>query len=141
MEGVEALRRELGPDYLKRERLAHDGEDILVRLADSDSEWTRARDEQAGIPGVVALGLQGIAFDKSGTPQRVTLQTFQGADIIVDPRFSFGQPVIEDRGVRVEDVAQLFFAGEPISVVGEEFGIPEKVVEAIVRSYGRPRVA
>ena len=87
------------------------------------------------------IGLQGIAFDESGTPQRVTLQTFEGADIIVDPRFSFGQPVIEDRGVRVEDVAQLFFAGEPISVVGAEFGIPEKVVEAIVRNYGRPRVA
>lgn len=140
-EGVQALRADLGDDYLRRERIGHDGRDVLIRLADSDAEWSRARDNQTGIPGVIEIGLQSIAFDASGVPQRVTLSTYEGADVIIDPRFAFGQPVVESRGVRVEDIAQLFFAGEPISVVSDEFGVAPTIVEAIVRVYGRPRAA
>lgn len=140
-EGVYALRKALGRDYLRQDRLAHDGQDILVRLADEDVEWTRARDTQSGIPGVMAFGLKFITFDAKGLPERVTLRRYEGADVIVDPRFAFGQPVVEGRGVRVEDIAQLFFAGEPIRVVSEEFGVSHEVVEAIVRNYGRPRAA
>ncbi|HRD61875.1 MAG TPA: DUF433 domain-containing protein [Nocardioides sp.] len=140
-EGIEALREDLGENYLVRDRLAHDGTDILVRLAESDVEWTRARDAQAGIPGAVALGLQTITFDEAGQPERVTLTEYEGADVIIDPRFAFGQPIVESRGVRVEDIAQMFFAGESIEVVSEEFAVDATVVEAIVRVYGRPRVA
>jgi uncharacterized protein (DUF433 family) len=140
-EGVHALKQGLGKDYLIRDRLAHDGEDILVNLAADDPEWERARDRQTGIPGVIELGLKTIAFDAAGVPERVTLSTYAGADVIIDPRFAFGQPVVEGRGVRVEDIAQLFFAGEPISVVSGEFGVAATIVEAIVRVYGRPRAA
>jgi uncharacterized protein (DUF433 family)/DNA-binding transcriptional MerR regulator len=140
-EGVEALQRDLGRDWLTVDRLAHDGEDILVRLAESDDEWLRARDGQVGIQGVIAVGLAPIKFDGSGLPQRVTLAAYHGAQVIVDPRFAFGQPVVESRGVRVEDIAQLFFAGEPVSVVSDEFGVDREIVEAIIRVYGRPRAA
>lgn len=136
-EGVQALRRDLGPGYLQRDRLAHDGEDLLVQLADTDAEWTRARDSQAGIPGVIDMGLTWIGFDERGLPERVTLRQYKGADVIIDPRFAFGQPIVEERGVRVEDIAGMFFAGEDIEVVGEEFGVPLPVVQAVVRTYGR----
>jgi uncharacterized protein (DUF433 family) len=140
-DGVVVLREQLGRNWLQRDRLAHDGEDVLVRLADSDAEWTRARDAQAGIPGVIAIGLRAIEFDRAGEPERVLLRDYEGADVVIDPRFAFGQPVVASRGVRVEDIAQLFFAGEPIAVVAEEFGVDPGVVEAIVRVYGRPRAA
>ncbi len=140
-EGVHALRKALGRDYLRADRLAHDGEDILVRFADGDQEWTRARDTQAGIPGVMEHGLQFIEFDAEGLPARVTLSQYEGADVIIDPRFAFGQPMVESRGVRVEDIFQLFQAGESIGVVSEEFAVPTAVVESIVRNYTRPRAA
>lgn len=140
-EGVQALQDDLGRDWLMRDGMAHNGRDILVKLADSDEEWQRARDNQAGISGVIDLGLEMIKFDDVGLPYRVTLPTYEGADVIIDPRFAFGQPVVESRGVRVEDIAQLFFAGEPISVVSDEFGVSPEVVEAIVRVRGRPRAA
>jgi uncharacterized protein (DUF433 family) len=140
-EGVQALRRELGPGYLQKDRLAHDGRDLLVHLADTDEEWTRARDSQAGIPGVIDVGLTWIGFDATGVPERVRLQQYEGADVIIDPHFSFGQPVVAERGVRVEDIAGMFFAGDSFEVVGEEFGVPLSVVEAVVRTYGRPRAA
>lgn len=141
-EGVAALKKRLGPDYLMRDRLAHDGRDVLVDLGrDDGSEWQRARDSQAGIAGVIELGLERITWAEDGRPQRVTLAGYEGADVIVDPRFAFGQPMLEDRGVRVEDIAQLFFAGEPIQTVADEFEVQPAAVEAIVRAYARQRAA
>jgi uncharacterized protein (DUF433 family)/transposase-like protein len=141
-EGVAALKKRLGPDYLMRDRLAHDGRDVLVDLGrDDGSEWQRARDSQAGIAGVIELGLERITWADDGRPQRVTLAGYEGADVIVDPRFAFGQPMLEGRGVRVEDIAQLFFAGEPIQTVADEFEVAPSAVEAIVRAYARQRAA
>lgn len=142
VEGVAALRDKLGPGWLQRDRLAHDGADILMNLARSgDEEWTRARDAQAGIPGFIDVGLKFIEFDEDGIPGRVRLTQYVGADVIIDPRFGFGQPILDDEGVRVADVAELFLAGDSISVVSEEFGVAESVVESIVRSYARRRAA
>lgn len=140
-EGVEALRDELGADYLRRDTLAHDGRDILVRLAKNNQAWTRARDGQAGIEGVVELGLQHIDFDSMGVPQRLTLRGYGDADIISDVRFAFGQPIVAARGVRVEDLLQLFYAGESIEVVGEEYGVDPLIVQSIVRAAGSRRRA
>jgi uncharacterized protein (DUF433 family) len=140
-EGVVALREALGPDYLRRDRLAHDGVDLLMRLAEQTGEWMRARDHQTGIPGVIDMGLKAIDFDAAGVPERVRLTQYEGADVVIDPRFSFGQPIVQDRGIRVEDIAGMFFAGEDIEVVGEEFGVPLPLVQAVVRAYGRPRAA
>jgi uncharacterized protein (DUF433 family) len=139
-EAVVALREALGENWLSRDRLAHDGKDILFRLASEDPEWTRARDRQAGIPGVIELALQMITFDADELPGRVKLDYVEGADVVIDPRFAFGQPMIESRGVRVEDIAQLFFAGEPMAVVSAEFGVDTETVEAVLRAYG-PRAA
>ena len=141
-EGVAALKQRLGPASLVRDRLAHDGRDVLVDLGnDRGSEWQRARDSQGGIAGVIEIGLGRIDWADDGLPQRVTLAGYEGADVIVDPRFAFGQPMLEDRGVRVEDIAQLFFAGEPIQTVADEFDVQPARVEAIVRAYARQRAA
>ncbi len=86
---------------------------------------------------MIETGLNHVQFDSDGRPGRVTLETFGGADVIVDPRLAFGQPIIEAQGVRVEDVADLFFAGESIGFVCDEFGVPHATVEAIVRAYGQ----
>lgn len=141
-EGVTALRKQLGPGWLQRDRLAHDGADILRNLADRDNpEWIRARDAQAGIPGYIEVGLEHIEFDIDGIPGRVRLAKCAGAEVIIDPRFGFGQPILDEQGVRVQDVAGLFLADDSIAVVSEEFGVAEPVVESIVRSYARRRAA
>lgn len=140
-EGIMTLRDELGPDYLLEGQLAHNGRDVLVRLADRDSEWERARDQQKGIPGVIELGLDTITFDEAGIPQQIRLDFYDGAEVIIDPRFAFGQPVLDNRGVRVEDLAQMFFAGESVDVVADEYRVTRQDVEAVVRVYGRTRAA
>jgi len=139
--GIRSLRLHLGLEYIvHRDKLAHDGREILVNLADSgvEPEWTQARDGQRGIPGIIEESLSTIEeWASDEYPQRVKLPTYGGADVIVDPRFAFGQPIIERRGVRVEDVAQMFLAGDKIDTVTAEFDVDRETVESIVRVYAR----
>jgi uncharacterized protein (DUF433 family) len=139
--GIHSLRREMGLEYIvHRDRLAHDGSEILVNLAERDDEpeWTRARDRQGGIPEVIELGLKTIEeWAPDAYPQRVKLPTYEGAVVMVDPRFAFGQAILVDRGVRVEDIAQMFFAGDDIDTVKAEFGVDGRTVQSIVRVYAR----
>lgn len=135
--GMAAVRRALGERMLARGRLAHDGRDILMNLADdaAAAEWARARDQQGGLPGVIERGLTPITWAADGYPQRVRLTAYQGADVIVDPRFAFGQPIVADRGVRTEDIIQMFRAGDSVKDVADEFRIDARIVEAIVRTH------
>lgn len=135
--GMRAVREELGDQMLVRGRLAHDSRDILMNLGDRPGaeEWTRARDRQGGLKGVIDRGLTPITWADDNLPQRVRLTAYEGADVIIDPRFVFGQPMVKDSGVRVEDIVQLFLAGEPMQVVGDELGVPESVVESVVRVH------
>lgn len=134
-EGMRAVRSKLGHRMMQKERLAHDGADILVNLADTGEspDWMRARDSQDGIKGVVERGLRPITFGEDGLPTQVRLTAYQGAEVIVDPRFAFGQPIEANSGTRVEDIVSLLRAGDPVSVVAEEFEVEPDVVESIYR--------
>lgn len=135
-EAVERLREDLGEEYaLAWRQLAHNGRDVLRNISDQGDapEWQRVRDRQGGLDRVVELGLQPVVWGKDDYPERLHLTAYAGADVIVDPRFSFGQPILEDIGIRVEDVLDLFKAGEPVSVVVDEFGVQPSDVEALLR--------
>ncbi|HEY8717951.1 DUF433 domain-containing protein [Pengzhenrongella sp.] len=135
--GMAAARQLLGARFLVRGALAHDGKDVLLNLPDRDaaSEWLRARDRQGGLPGVIERGLTHITWGPDDRPERVRLVAYEGADVIVDPRFVFGQPMLAERGVRTEDILQMFLAGDSIEDVAEEFRVPAQVVESIVRTH------
>jgi len=132
--GMTAVRRELGDQMLMRDRLAHDGTNILMNLPDADAEgWTVARNMQGGIPGVIERGLHPIIWAEDDLPQRVRLTAYEGADIIVDPRFAFGQPIVARNGVRADDIFELFKAGDSMETVSAEFRVEPEVIEAILR--------
>jgi uncharacterized protein (DUF433 family) len=139
-DATKSLRKEFSRPYpLAWKGLAHDGTDLLRDLADHDQDpsWERVRDRQGGIQGVVELGLQPVTWAPDDYASRLKLVAYEGADVIVDPRFSFGQPILERTGVRVEDVVDLARAGEPYSVIADEFGIDTTDVEALVRPHIR----
>lgn len=133
-EGMAAARRALGENFLREGYLAHNGQDILVRLDDADlaSEWMRARDDQVGLPGVIEQGLQAVKWALDGHPESVTITSYE-VPVIADPRFSFGQPILEESGVRVEDVKDLLLGGDTDAVIAREFGIPREVVASLRR--------
>jgi uncharacterized protein (DUF433 family) len=134
--GMGKVRKHLGERMLREGVLAHDGRDILMNLAEQgDTEWTRARDLQGGLPKVIETGLKPITWDEQGIPESVRLTAYDSAPEVADPRYAFGQPIIEGTLVRVEDVLALFKAGDTIQLVSDEMDIPATVVESIVRTH------
>lgn len=140
---VSRLRKITGDEYaLATKRVASDGIDLLVDMAASaDSpEWERARDGQGAIGEVIERYLKFVTWRSSDRyPLRLTLQAYQGADVIIDPRFAFGQPILEREKVRVEDILDAFWAGESYLTIAGEFGVSSSAVEAVIRSATRRR--
>ncbi|MFI7059657.1 DUF433 domain-containing protein [Kribbella sp. NPDC050124] len=134
------LRTELDRPYpLAWRRIAHDGRDLLAEIAaeGEGASWERIRDSQGGLPGVVELGLKSVEWAPDDYASRLRLVAYRGADVVVDPLVSFGQPILAGAGVRVEDVVDLARAGEPYQLIADEFGIQTAEVEALVRPHIR----
>lgn len=129
-EAAATLTRELGvPHPLIWRPLAHDGRDILQRF---EGDWERARDRQRGIPDVIDIGLREVEWAADEYPERLRLDAFD-SEVVVDPRFAFGQPILWRVGVRVEDVIDSVRAGDPLDVVKSEFGVTDDEVFDITR--------
>lgn len=55
----------------------------------------------------------------------------------IDHGVAFGRPILLTEGVRVEDVVDLWLAGDDIRDVAREFGLAPHVVEALARGYAQ----
>lgn len=138
-ETVAALRREFDDAFaLARNDLATDGVEIVRRLqAKAGRKYYVPRTGQLAIAEVLEDCLTFATWKRGDLyPVRLKLTAYEGADVIVDTRFGFGQPVFAESKVRVEDVVDLFFAGESIRAVAREYGVDAAAVEAAVRAAG-----
>ncbi|GAA2671265.1 DUF433 domain-containing protein [Actinoplanes palleronii] len=138
--GVERLRQETGNEYvLATNTIASDGGDLLYNAATRVApEWVRARDGQQALRQVVETVIRFVSYAPDGFASRITLRPYEGADIIVDPRFGFGQPVFAASKVPVETVADLFYGGrESVEDIADEYGLGTAEVEAVLRVMAR----
>ncbi len=141
---VERLRRVTGDEYvLATKKVATDGVHLLADLStDGDPQWERARDGQLLIREVIDSYLKFVSWRPGDRyAVRLTLKAYEGADVIIDPRFAFGQPVLQEAKVRVEDILDAFWAGEGSVAIAAEFGVRAGEVEAVIRAATRPRAA
>lgn len=60
-------------------------------------------------------------------------KTFDSPRLIaIDPRFSFGSPIVASRSIRVDVIANRFRAGEGVAALAEDYELsPEEVEEAV----------
>ena len=120
------------PYALASERIATDGVGLFVRVA--DESVIHARDRQIAMPEVISEYLTYISWDATGSPERLRLPQYpSAAEVIIDPRFGWGAPVLAKSKVPVEALVSLWRTGEPISVVAEEYDLPADVVEDVLR--------
>jgi uncharacterized protein (DUF433 family) len=143
---VAQLRSDAHDEYALATRdVATDGVSLLVNMAQSQAEpaqWVRARDRQGAIAGVIDQYLRFVTWSRADRyPMRLALKAYQGADVIIDPRFAFGQPVLKREKVRVEDILDSFWAGESYLTIAGEYGVSPDAVEAVIRSATRRRAA
>jgi uncharacterized protein (DUF433 family) len=120
------------PFALAKRRIATDGVAVFIRLA--DESLIRARDHQQAIKDVLENHLHDIDWDDTGTAIRLRLRHYpSSAEVVIDPRFGWGSPVLTASKVKVEDVVALWRTGEPISAVADEYDLTETVVEDVLR--------
>lgn len=132
---AEIVREEFDDPYaLASARIATDGVDLFVRLADDES-LVRAGDRQHAISEVLRDHLRFIDWAPDGAPARLHLPTFPAAaNVIIDPRFGWGSPVLGGNKVRVADIVALWKAGEAMVDVADEYDLDVRVVEDIIRA-------
>jgi uncharacterized protein (DUF433 family) len=137
--GVAKLRKDAGEEYVLATRtIASDGGELLYNAATKVApEWVRARDGQGNLRQVVDNLLKYVHYAPDGFADRLVLKPYGAADVIVDPRFAFGQPVLQRNKIRIETIADIFYAGESVETIAGEFDLDVNEVEAIIRVVGR----
>jgi uncharacterized protein (DUF433 family) len=138
-ESVYHLRELTGEEYVLASRdIAASGSDLLFNAVTLGApDWVRARDGQGAIQPVINDLLRYVRYAEDGFAERLTLRPYGSAEVILDPRFGFGQPVLERNKVRVETLADLFYAGETIETIADEYDLTTEEVEAVVRVLSR----
>ncbi|WP_248959305.1 DUF433 domain-containing protein [Sphaerisporangium perillae] len=140
---IDALERELGVEYaLASRRLYTDGAEVLYDFAEhagdtpegeSARELVVVRNNQRVFSQIVEDYLRRVEFAADGYAQVIRLPQYRVAEVTVDPDHAFGRPRFAHGGARLEDVIDLFRAGEPLDTVAEEYGLSRAEVEDAVR--------
>jgi uncharacterized protein (DUF433 family) len=140
---IGALQRELGLEYaLASRRLFTDGAEVLYDYAQhaahtpegaSARELIVVRNGQRVFAEVVEDYLRRVEFTHDGYAQIIKLPQYRVADVPIDTDHAFGRPRFAHGGAKLEDVIDLFRAGEPVGTVAGEFGLSREEVEDVLR--------
>ena len=136
---IDALQRELGLEHaLASRRLFTDGAEVLYDYAEhADDESARelvvVRNNQHVFSEVIAGYLRRVDFAPDGYAQVITLPQYRTATITIDADHAFGRPRFTRGGAKLEDVLDLFQAGEPVDTVAAEYGLSRAEVEDALR--------
>lgn len=140
---VDRLRREVDlPHALASKHVLTDGAEILFEYGRENGDAVAkdlvvVRNQQVVFREVVQDYLRCITWADDGYTGSLLLPRYGSANVVVDPLRNFGQPMFSEGGARLEDVLDLFYAGEPIDVVAHEYGVNRDQIEAAVRAAGR----
>src|SRR5262249_42307662 len=140
---LDLLQREFGLDHaLASRRLYTDGAEVLFDVSErsldrDDVNQARrlivARSNQYVFNEIIESYLLRIEYGADDYAARLSPPGYQTNQVIIDPARGFGQPIFVASGARVEDALSLFRAGESLTVVAEEYGVPVTDLEAALR--------
>lgn len=140
---LQRVRRALGfvrrsmaqPHPLITARFETDGIDLFVR--ELETLFNASQDGQVGIKEVLQASLRRVEHDSDGLAARLfpfvrTGGSDEPKSIVVDPRVSFGRPVLAKTGIPASTVVSRIKAGESPDSVATDYGITcEQVTDAI----------
>jgi uncharacterized protein (DUF433 family) len=133
---VEYLRRTFKtPRPLADEQFATDGVHLFVEKFGALIGATQAG--QVQLREVILDRLRYVLRDPKGIPEKIVLFPGQGAakrgDVVIDPRLSFGRPVIDGIGVRTSVLTQRFRAGDSVDELAREYSAAPEAVQNAIR--------
>ena len=140
------LQREIGLDHaLASRRVYTDGAELLFDYGEShadtpDGAGVRTlvvRSGQRVFADVVHDYLRRIEYGADGYASLIHLPAYGHAEVVADPTRSFGAPIFERGGARVDDVLQRFWTGDSLDELSAEFGVPADQLEDVLRVASR----
>jgi uncharacterized protein (DUF433 family) len=134
---VQYLKKQYGsPHPLWSHQLATDGLDLFVERYGRLINISRAG--QLAMRELLVTSLKRIERDNSGIP--IKLYPFTWSDIrhapkivVIDPRLSFGRPVIAGTGLATEVIAERYKAGESMDDLAKDCGREKAEIEEAIR--------
>jgi len=134
---VAKLSAEIGLDHaLASQRVYTDGAELIFDYAKSSADevlLTVVRTGQQHFEAVIRGYLKRITYGNDGWAKRLQLPAYAHAQVTVDPRQAFGQPLVVHGGARVEDLVDRFQAGDRFADIAGDFGVPAEEVEDVIR--------
>lgn len=142
---LDLLQQELGIEHVLASRsLYTDGAELLYDFAEREGDSPEARsardlvvvrDGQRVFNEVVESFLRRVEFAGDGWAERIHLRKYGNADVVVDPRRSFGIPIFARGAVRLETVISAFKAGTDIDCLTAEYGVPRDDLLSVLRVH------
>ena len=135
--------RELYPHSrhpLAEQEFQTDGVDLFIEHLDEVVNVSRGG--QLALRALIEAHLQRIERDESGMPVRLFPFVRAASDaqalreqprvVVIDPRLSFGKPVLEGTNIPTGVIASRFKAGDSIQDLADDFALqPQQIDEAI----------
>ena len=137
-------------DYLRRtfstsrpladEQFETDGIDLFVEKMGSLIGATQ--EGQIQMRDIIRDRLERVHRDPKGVPEKIVLFPARpdksgSTDVVIDPRLSFGRPVLDRLGVRTAILAERFDAGDDIEVLAREYSAPPEAIQNAIRCERR----
>lgn len=138
-ESVEYVRSQLGADrpLLDRE-FKTNGIDLFVEHA--SQLLNVSRQGQEALRGEFELALARIERDRKGTPIRLfpfsrtsAPSSDQPRSVVIDPRLSFGRPVLSKVAVPTDVIVDRFRTGDSVMEMAKDYGVDENEIEEALR--------
>lgn len=133
---VEYARKEFGDERpLRTRRFQTDGRGLFHQVQEEEGLSglvAFSASGQLAWPNLVEEFLRSIDYDESDRPARWWPQT-RNKPILLDPRFAFGYPVVVERYVRTDILAERFQAGEDFDEIALDFRVEKTLVQEAVR--------
>lgn len=134
---VAKLSAEIGLEHaLASQRVYTDGAELIFDYAtqsDDEALLTVVRTGQQHFAQIIRDYLKRITYGDDGWAERLRLPAYTKAEVTVDPRQAFGQPIVVHGGARVEDLVDRFQAGDGFAEIAADFGVPAEEVEDVIR--------
>jgi uncharacterized protein (DUF433 family) len=137
-------------DYLRRtfsskrpladEQFETDGVDLFVEKM--GAIIGASQEGQLQLRELIRDRLQRVRRDPHGMPEKIVLfpapsRNRGTGDVVIDPRLSFGRPVLDRLGVRTSVLAERFDAGDNIEVLARDYAVPPEAIENAIRCERR----
>jgi uncharacterized protein (DUF433 family) len=141
------LEADIGLSHaLASRKLYTDGAEILFDYGEHHSGTDEARlvrnlvvvrNGQTVFVEVIESYLRRIEYAVDGYAALIRVPAYEHAEVVADPTRAFGVPIFERGGVRVDDVLERFWAGDPLDELSAEFGVPADQLEDVLRVASR----